>query len=266
MMPIDLVLVRHGESEGNAVKAKSKAGDHSAVQLFRGRHSSSFRLTDKGVEQAKAAGVWLREHVPQGFGRHYTSAYLRAMETAGHLALHDASWFCEPALRERDWGDLDVMGETERYTRYRESLVMKKTSPLYWIAPNGESIMHATERVYRMLGTLARECADKRVVIVAHGETMWCFRLLLERLSEERYNELDASHDPMDRIHNCQILHYTRRVPGQEINSTSYSHMRSICPWDTQLSSNEWMPIVRLRYTSQDLLEIVSKTERLVRS
>lgn len=266
MMPIDLVLVRHGESEGNAAKAKSKAGDHSASELFRGRHSSSFRLTDIGIEQAKAAGAWIREHFTQGFGRHYTSAYLRAMETAGHLALPGASWYVEPALRERDWGDLDVMGESERYSRFRESLAMKQTSPLYWIAPNGESIMHATERVYRMLGTLARECSDKRVVIVAHGETMWCFRLLLERLSEERYNELDASKDPADRINNCQILHYTRRLPGQEISATSYSHMRSICPWDTKRSSNEWMTIVRPRFTNEDLLGIVSKTGRLVAS
>ncbi len=264
MMPIDLVLVRHGESEGNVVKAKSKAGDDSAADLFKGRHGSSFRLTDRGIAQAKSAGEWIRANFEQGFGRCYTSTYMRAMETAGHLALPNANWYVESALRERDWGDLDVMNETERNLRYRESLAMKKKSPFYWIAPNGESLAHTTERAYRMLGSLARECSDKKVVIVGHSETIWCIRGLLERFSEERFNELDASKDPKDRIHNCQILHYTRRMPGQSVDTTKYSHLRSICPWDTKLSSNEWLPIVRPSYSNETLLEIVSRTERLV--
>lgn len=263
MLPIDLVLVRHGESEGNAAKVRSKAGDESASILFKGKHSSTFRLTNKGIEQAKSAGEWIRENLSFGFGRYYTSAYHRAMETAGLLGLPEANWYVEPALRERDWGDLDVISEAERNARYRESLAMKKTSPLFWIPPNGESIMHATERVYRMLGTLARECSDKRVVIVAHGETMWCFRLLLERMSEERFNTLDASKNSFDRIHNCQILHYKRHDPVDG-DAASYTHVRSICPWDTTRSSNEWMPIKRPSYSNDELLAYVSKTERLV--
>ena len=265
MMPIDLVLVRHGESEANAAKVRSKAGDDSASDLFKGRHSSSFRLTDKGLEQAKNAGSWIRENIRGGFGCHYTSAYKRAMETAGLLGLPNANWYVEAALRERDWGDLDVMSETERYTRFRESLAMKKTSPLYWIPDNGESIAQVAEtRTYRMLGTLAREHSDKCVIIVCHGETMWSFRLPLERMSEERYNELDASKDPKDRIHNCQILHYTRKHPDARNPASHYTHVRSVCPWDTSLSHNTWEEIVRPQYTNEDLLKIVSRTERLV--
>lgn len=265
MMPIDLVLVRHGESEGNLAKVRSKAGDESSSQLFKGLHSSRFRLTDRGREQAKAAGEWLRKEFPNGFGRHYTSAYKRAMETAGLLGLPNARWYVEPALRERDWGDLDVMSESDRHARFRESLAMKKVSPLYWIAPNGESVMHVSEtRTYRMLGTLARECSRIPVCMVCHGETMWSFRLPLERMSDDEYNRLDASDNPFDRIHNCQILHYTRKRPEDQDAATHFTYMRSVCPWNDKLSSNEWKRIVRPEYTNQRLLEIVEATPRLV--
>jgi len=61
-MPIDLVLVRHGESEGNVARRSSAAGDNSVfTEEFCGRHNSRFRLTDRGREQARAAGAWLRE-------------------------------------------------------------------------------------------------------------------------------------------------------------------------------------------------------------
>lgn len=267
MMPIDLVLVRHGESEGNLAKIRSKAGDNTASDLFKGKHTSTFRLTDKGREQAKAAGTWLCEAFPKGFGRYYTSAYVRAMETAGLLALPDAFWYVEPALRERDWGDLDVMGEAERRRRFEESMAMKDTSPLFWIPPNGESIAHVAEsRTYRILGTLARECTEKRVVIVCHGETMWTFRLLLERMSEKRYNALDVSKDPKDRINNCQILHYTRKRPEDRDATTHYAYMRSVCPWDLTRSRNEWELIERPRYSNEDLLKIVAETKQLVNS
>ncbi len=48
-MPIDLVLVRHGESEGSVAKRSSVAGDNS---LFKkescSRHNSRLRLRDRG--------------------------------------------------------------------------------------------------------------------------------------------------------------------------------------------------------------------------
>ncbi len=268
MMPIDLVLVRHGESEGNVVSELSKKGDHDAVARFHGRHGSTFRLTKRGVEQAKKAGEWVRIEIELGCAelcRYYVSSYLRARETAGHLGLPDAKWYIEMALREREWGDLDVKSYAEREERFKASLEMKKTTPLYWIPPNGESIAQLAEgRVYRMLGTLARECSDKRVVIVCHGETMWAFRVLLERMTDMEYARLDASRDPKDRIQNCQILHYTRRPPGQMTDAPHYMHMRSVCPWDPSLSSNEWMPITRPSFSGKELLDLVEKQPRII--
>jgi NAD+ kinase len=267
-MPVDLILVRHGESEGNVVSELSKKGEHEAVERFQGRHGSTFRLTKKGVEQAKKAGEWIRENidlVSPKLCRFYVSSYVRAMETAGHLGLPNAKWYIEMALREREWGDLDVKSYAERQQRFEASLAMKKTTPLYWIPPNGESVAQVAEgRIYRMLGTLARECSEKRVVIVCHGEVMWAFRVLLERMRDTHYNLLDASKDPKDRIHNCQILHYTRRKEGSPLEDAHFTRMRSMCPWDTQRSHNEWMEIKRPSFTSEELIEMANRQERLV--
>ena len=59
----DLVLSRHGESEGNVARQRSIEGDDSLFHgEFQHRHSSSWRLTDRGRRQAAAAGDWLRKN------------------------------------------------------------------------------------------------------------------------------------------------------------------------------------------------------------
>lgn len=116
-MPVELVLVRHGRSEGNEAREQSKQGDDSPyTPEFRARRNREWRLTDLGIAQAQAAGRWVREHISPTFSRYYTSEYLRARETAGYLDLTGASWVQDILLRERSWGRADfVMPESERY-------------------------------------------------------------------------------------------------------------------------------------------------------
>lgn len=90
----ELVLVRHGESEGNIAHRRSLRGDHALYenQFFARRHSSLWRLTNRGIEEAITAGKWLRENIDVGFDRFYVSEYVRAMETAAKLSLPGATW------------------------------------------------------------------------------------------------------------------------------------------------------------------------------
>ena len=263
-MPIDLVLVRHGESEGNVAFRRSADGDHSLINdAFLNRHSSRWRLTDLGVRQAHAAGDWLRRNVAVEFDRYYVSEYLRAMETAGHLGFPHAEWRCEFFLRERDWGVFDLMSFQERRQRYSEDLARRKLDAFYWTPPGGESLASVALRIDRVLNTLHRECADKRVLIVCHGEVMWTFRVRLERMSQERYGELDRDKDVKVKLHNCQVLHYTRRCPHTGTIAPYLGWLRSTCPWDEDLSDNQWRPIERNKYSSTDLLAVVERTCRL---
>jgi NAD+ kinase len=267
-MPIDLVLVRHGESEGNLAKDRAKAGAIDGfTEAFRDRHSSQFRLTTRGITQAKAAGDWLKTNGLARFDRYYASEYVRAYETAGHLGLKllaGQRWFLDFFLRERDYGHFDVMPYAERAERFPEEVKRKDRDGFFWAPPGGESMASAAMRLGRLLDTLHRECIDKRVIVVCHGETMWAMRVRLERMLATRYNALDASKHARDRIHNCQILHYTRMNPETGTMEGRYDWMRSVCPWDEALSSNAWTRIGRPTFTNEDLLAMADAEPRLI--
>ncbi len=267
-MPNNLILIRHGESEGNIATNRSKQGDHSAYSDdFRNRHSSLWRLSDEGVKQAQVTGEWIRQNMNIKFDRFYSSEYLRAMETAANLKLENASWFTEFYLRERNWGNMDRISVQEREEKYSESLIERNIDPFYWTPPNGESIAELCLRIDRIIDTLHRECDGKNVVIVCHGEVMWAFRVRLERMSQETFHHLDSSKDPADRIHNCQILHYTRINPNVEDQTpTPYlGWMKSICPWRNEVDGkNKWNPIERSRYNNEELLKRVERIERII--
>lgn len=263
-LPIDLVLVRHGTSEGNAAKRLSEKGDHEAILKLKGRHTASFRLTDQGRMQAGLAGQVLRDGSFGHFDRHYTSEYTRAMETAGLLDLKDAEWFCDFYISERDWGNLDVLPEDERQEKFADALKMRNTEPFFWSPPNGESFANLCLRIDRMLNTLHRECGDKRVIIVCHGEVMWAFRVRMERMSQVRFKELHLSRRDEDRINNCQIIHYTRRDPVTGKLSPHADWMQMTRPTASPVWQSGWRDIIRPRYTNEALLKVVSNFEQLV--
>ncbi|MEX1111888.1 MAG: phosphoglycerate mutase family protein, partial [Candidatus Andersenbacteria bacterium] len=264
-MPLDLVLVRHGESEGNIANQRSRAGDNSAfTPEFKERIGAMWRLTKLGRAQALAAGEWIQSNIGQRFDRYYVSEYIRAKETAAFLKLPLAEWFCDFYLRERDWGEMDVCPDDERQRLFAESLRRRQVDGFFWTPPNGESLAQLCLRVDRVIDTWQRECSDKRIIAVCHGEVMWAFRVRLERLSQQRFRELDTSRHAHDRIHNCQILHYTRRSPVTDTTTPYYSWMRSICPTDLSMSRNEWERIERTRFSNQELIQQVEQVPQLV--
>lgn len=61
-MPLDLVFVRHGESEANVLQKAEKEGRESDFpRELRERPDWMHRLTPNGEEQAKVAGAWILE-------------------------------------------------------------------------------------------------------------------------------------------------------------------------------------------------------------
>jgi NAD+ kinase len=268
MLPIDLVLVRHGQSEGNLAKRRSEAGDHSAyTPEFLDRHSASFRLSALGREQALLAGDWIKNHLCSNgicFDRYITSEYTRAMETAALMNLPNARWYCDFYLTERDWGELDVCSERERHEKFGAAMHRRKVEPFFWRPPNGESFAQLCLRVDRVLHTLHRECGDKRVVIVCHGEVKQAFRVRLERMSQVKFKEVIFSDKREDRIYNCQVTHYTRRNPESGELSKYANWVRSVQPTDNPVWTSGWRKIERPKYSNEELLEVVSRVPAMV--
>ncbi len=107
-----LVLIRHGQSEWNA------------LNLFNGWVDT--KLSDKGIQQAKDAGQKLAEKGLQ-FDQAYTSVLTRAITTL-HLALEEAGqlWIPEEKswrLNERHYGALQGQNKAEAAEKWGDEQV-----------------------------------------------------------------------------------------------------------------------------------------------
>jgi broad specificity phosphatase PhoE len=254
-MPNELVLVRHGHSEGNLVVDYSKQGDDSFYTPdFRERPGHQWRLTQEGQKQAQISGQWILENIGQIFDRYYVSPYIRTKETAGLLNLPKAEWRVDQRLRERDWGDICSMPRAEFKETYPNSFFMKELDALYWRPPGGESIADVRLRVRNFFDTLHRECAGQRVIVVTHGEFIWAARAEIEYMTDEGWVLSDK--DPLQKIYNTQVLQYSRTDPKIGTTGKYIGWKRSICPWKEN-NSVQWSMIERNRFTNEELLEQV---------
>lgn len=287
-MPQDLILVRHGESVGNVAMHAERSGDSSLfTDEFTTTPGHRWAITATGRAQATVAGQWLREagalQEEGHFTRYFTSPYLRTRQTAGHLNLFrharrengqlvdpvSAKWLLNRALRERDWGSIGTVSRAEFESRpeFALSARQRRFDPLYWTPPGGESIAHVAEnRVRNVLDTLHREASSGRVLAVTHGETMQAFRLVLERLSDEEFEDLDA--DKAQRLTNCAVLHYSNSGPacGRVTMHPHLRWLRQAAPvlvgddptnpscWSMEVG--EWKPIEFKTYDNAALLAL----------
>lgn len=264
-MPMDLVLVRHGESEGNVALNASKEGDNSYFDIpgFRERAGYDWRLTLKGMRQAKAAGEVLRSRFPKGFDRYYVSDFARAKETAALLDLPNAVWFLNIYLHEQLWGRLDVMPRNEMEEKFPGAHELRNRHRFYGAYPDGEWMGEVCLRCDRILETLGRECSGRQVILVCHGNVIWAFRLLLERIAPAEFHRLDTSKDPVHQIANGQIEQYTRRNPETGEITDHFSWKR----WDrTGLTpfAKDWTPIHRPSFYNRELLVQLESLPRLI--
>ncbi|MFZ2202350.1 MAG: histidine phosphatase family protein [Microgenomates group bacterium] len=256
--PLELVFVRHGESEGNVAVKAAKKGDASYfTPEFRKRHSSTWDLTTKGIKQAKAAGKWIRENINGGiFAGYYASTYRRAKRTAGYLNLPGAKWNLRDYIREHDWGNLDVMTDKERHAKYPDIMEQREINPYYFSAPGGESLADVLIRArVGILATLYRRLSGKRGIVVTHGNMIWPIRIIMEGLLPEEYLALKKKKDLKDKINNCQILHYSRIDPKTGDIAEKFSWMRSVCPWNLHPKRDAWRPISHKKCTNQELIK-----------
>jgi NAD+ kinase len=267
MLPLDLVLVRHGESEGNVAIRRSRQGDNSDFTSdYLNRHSAKLRLTDKGRKQATASGEWLKKQGLAYFDRHYVSEYTRAIETAALLDLPDARWYMDFQLRERDHGRVDTVPDNVRREQFAEYLRIRKMQLFYAPWPDGESMAEVCDRLRNnIIGTLHREMSNKRVIIVSHGDIMRAFRVIFERMTADMYHAIDTEDPPDFKIGNGQILHYTRIDPADPKHILPHlGWVRSINPFDPAYAGHDWKKIVRKQYTNVELMALAERSERLV--
>lgn len=272
MLPLDVFIVRHGESEGNLALRKIKEHNHNSLSPeFWSRYTAHFRLTDKGNEQCSAVGKWLKEWLKDRslphFERHFVSTHVRALETAALLGLPDAAWEMDFQLHERDNGIWGSIPDQEWQERRDRSMLLKQNHHFYTSMPDGESIEDVCVRLRPFIGALDSAGINERNIIVAHGNVMQALRVIFEHISPDRYDELSKVNSHDFRIGNGQIIHYTRIDPVNP-NSTRYDRfgwVRSINPWCPEYAGHDWRVIEKRRYSNDELLAMAENFPRLLK-
>lgn len=257
----DLLIMRHGESEGNAANRMSERGDIQAlVTLYEERHSYHLRLSNKGCTQAEAAGTWLRENnVVPDFCT--VSEYTRAKETALRIALPQTEWTVNRHLVERDWGVFEGVSGAERNRQFSRQFAAYRREPFYWRPEGGETMAEVCERVTMFLLDLAFCTPKAKTIVVCHGEVMWAFRIVLENLSVHQFKELHFSDNSFDQIWNCQMLHYSwRRAPGTVVSKGLWRRM--IRPTVEPTLVTDWEEISPVTFTNEQLRTEVERHPR----
>jgi broad specificity phosphatase PhoE len=262
--PLRMLFIRHGETPVNFAHRQANNGDESWYTAeFEKMVNSQVRLTELGREQAEMTGQWLREHGLDTFGRYYHSSYLRAKETAALLGLPDAKWLEDQRLREKEHGIWGRMSRAKQKANFPDIVQQMGEDAFHTLPPGGESYAQLTDRLRPLISTLEEECSDDEVILVCHSDVMWAFVQVLEKMPIHDWLKLNSSKDAFHRIHNCQIIEYTRIDPVTGKVSPNLDWVRWVCPWDESLSRGTWRKISRPSYSNEELLEQVEKYPRL---
>jgi broad specificity phosphatase PhoE len=229
--PLLLVVMRHAESEANERREYLNKINSTDTHLDLGKRDVDVALTERGHQQARATGRYLHAHYPP-FDSVYVSPYRRTRQTSERaLAEFPGSpgeVIIEERLREKEFGILEGLTKHGIVTLRPEEHARKKMlGKYYYRPPGGESYPDVNLRVHSFLGTLVRERAGGRVLVVTHSVVVLCFRRLLERMVEHEVLDLDRR----DEVRNASLLVYE---PGVRDGGTSIMVRRAwnLTPWD----------------------------------
>lgn len=219
-----ILLVRHGESEGNCDKSVN-------------RHTPNHKicLTQQGHSQAKRAGLVLREFLEQFDEKDganarnvlfYTSPYLRARQTCkdiidGIQDLEGVQYHVkeEARMREQDFGNFQsTPEEMEKIWAQRAHY-----GHFFFRIPHGESAADVYDRIASFNETLFRQFHQDKfpnvLVLVTHG--IWA-RVFLMKWFRWSYEDFES----LRNIPHCHFLIMKQQASGR------YSLKTPLRTWD----------------------------------
>ena len=200
MKPKRIILIRHGESEGNVSR-----------EVYGEKPDYALELSELGIIQAGNAGKKLRELVKDESLFFYISPFWRTRSTfegiARHFERNNINWLEEPRIREQEWGHLRTPHEGALVEKDRDAY-----GTFYFRIPDGESAADVYDRVSDFFGTLSRdfekEDFPENTAIITHGMTIRLFLMRWFHWTVEEFEQL-ANPD------NCQVIVLEQNDEGQ---------------------------------------------------
>ena len=178
---MNLILIRHGQSEWNA------------LNQFTGWKDPN--LTAKGIEEARNAGMIIN-NLNINFDLVFTSALKRAQNTA-EIILKEInqplSTIKNQALNERNYGDLAGLNKDDARKRWGDEQVHIWRRSYDIPPPGGESLKDTGERVLPFFTKeiLPHVCEGKNVLVAAHGNSLRSLIKFLDNISDEDIVKLE---------------------------------------------------------------------------
>jgi 2,3-bisphosphoglycerate-dependent phosphoglycerate mutase len=176
-----LVLVRHGESDFNAMNRFTGLTD--------------VGLTPKGVSEAAQVGARLAAEgvIP---GTIFTSEMRRTVHSGMLVKTAtggEAELISDAALNERDYGDLTGLNKAEAARRWGDDQVRRWRRSYREAPPGGESLRNTVARVlpYVLREILPRTLERNVAVVVGHGNVLRAIAFGLEEIGEKEIADLE---------------------------------------------------------------------------
>ncbi|XP_024985929.1 phosphoglycerate mutase-like protein AT74H [Cynara cardunculus var. scolymus] len=195
--PRRIILVRHGQSEGNVDE-----GAYTRVADPR------IRLTEKGKREAEQCGQRIREMIEKDGADDwkvyfYVSPYQRTIETLRGLGTafqrsRIAGVREEPRLREQDFGNFQDQEQMKI-----QKAVRVQYGRFFYRFPNGESAADVYDRITGFRETLrtdidigrfqppGEQSPNMNLVIVSHGLTLRVFLMRWYKWTVEQFERLN---------------------------------------------------------------------------
>lgn len=195
--PRRIILVRHGESEGNV--------DESVYTRI---PDPKISLTEKGKAQAEECGNRIKRMIEKDCDQHwqvyfYVSPYRRTLETLQNLARpfersRIAGFREEPRIREQDFGNFQ-----NRERMRVEKALRQLYGRFFYRFPDGESAADVYDRITGFRETLrtdinigryqppGKKKTDMNLVVVSHGLTLRVFLMRWYKWTVEQFEGLN---------------------------------------------------------------------------
>lgn len=239
--PSQIVIVRHAESEGNAKSPTDIS--------FKEKANHSFAITEKGKQQAKATGEYIKAKYGK-FDGYMCSTFVRSQETLS-VMFPNAMPIIDSRLDEMWRGIWHTMTEEEVSKFYpEERRIWDREGWYHYRAPGGQNGQDVELFVCSFLSHLREFWGDKKILIVGHGTWMiFLWRIMFchsVKDAEAKYHD--------NKYKNASVTVFDKRVDRMVLTMDNYVppvHCPTIAMRWYEFES--WVTLEEVRKAASDL-------------